>query len=239
MSPETTRAPIRAGTFAWPRRAMTPAERERLVRAGRLGPRKILWAIAPLAGAGLLGLGLAVLSHHGLELFTAAEDAHLASRIGALAIVVLGGVISVVMFLAYRQVSRPYRLDAREGTVEVIDAAVARAVALGTEASPAFLADVGHGQLLFVCGSWLLDPTIFGGGAPSFPTRRFTLSRAPLSGAVVAVEPRGEPLPPERYDLPTTAFGSVMVTSRDSELIDASLDEVLRLSGAEPRASAP
>ncbi len=236
MSSEARAGRLQASTFAWPRRPMTADERERLVRQGNLGPRKVVWALAPLIVGAVIGVVVAQLSHWGIELFASPDDAHLAATFGIVALAAIGAVVSFVMLMVYWQTSRPYREDARAATVEVIDGVVSRVLDLGTPVSPAYLAEVGHGQLVFVCGSWLRDPASFADGDVAFPRAELTLARAPRSGAVLGVEARGEPVTPERWELPGDGAGPLLITSRDSEVIEGSIDQVLAAAGAVPRA---
>ena len=228
MNADVTTGPVSAIDVSWPRRPLTPPERHRLAHAGHMGPVQLLWATLTVAIAAAVGFGLGQLSR-----FSPGEDVAQATTFGTLSFAVLGVVTAVVMAIVHRNITLPFRIDLYFGHVEVVDVTVVRAVDLGSVISPAWLLDIGEGRLLFLCGRWLLDPASFSGEAGAFPRRRLVVARAPVSGAVVGVEQRGESVPPEHYELPDRLFGSVV--SRDSELIAATLEQLLLLGGAERR----
>lgn len=232
MSGGATSGSVRASEVLWPRRPLTAVERKRLAHAAHMGPMQLLWALLTVVVTTVAGLALGQLSRCGAGHH---EDVHRATLMAALVFAVLGGVGAVIMSMVHRNLTVPFRVDLYFGHVEVIDVTVTRAIDLGSPVSPAWLLDVGDGHLLFLCGRWLLDPATFGGGAGAFPCSRLVVARAPVSGAVVGIELRGEPVPPERYDLPDHFFGTVV--SRDSELIEGSLEALLSLGGAAPRGS--
>jgi len=232
MNGGATSGPMRASEVLWPRRPLTAIERKRLAHAAHMGPMQLLWALLTVVIAAAMGFGLGQLSrcgdgHH--------EDVHRATLMATLVFAVLGGVGAVIMSIVHRNLTVPFRVDLYFGHVEVIDVKVTRAIDLGSPFSPAWLLDIGEGHLLFLCGRWLLDPATFGGSAGPFPRSHLIVARAPVSGAVVGIELRGEVVPPEHYDLPDHFFGAVV--SRDSELIEGSLEALLSLGGAAPRGS--
>jgi hypothetical protein len=229
MSGEATNGSVRASDVAWPRRPLTAGERQRLAHTAHMGPMQLVWAALTVLLAAGLGLALGQLSRCGGD----HEDVHRATLMASLVFAVLGAVVAMVMSIVHRNITLPFRVDLYVGHVEVIDVAVSRAVDLGSAVSPAWLLEVGDGRLLFLCGRWLLDPTTYGGAAGSFPRTRLTVARAPASGAVVGLTLGGDPVSPEHYDLPDHLFGAVV--SRDSEIIEGTLEALLRLGGAAPR----
>jgi len=228
MSAEAATGTVRHIDVPWPRRPLTPIERQRLAHAGHMGPVQLLWAILTVAIASVVGFGLGQLSR-----FSPGEDVARATTFGTLSFAVLGVVTAVIMAIVHRNITLPFRIDLYFGHVEVVDVTVARAVDLGSVVSPAWLLAVGEGRLVFVCGRWLLDPATFSGEAGRFPRQRLVVARAPVSGAVVGIEQRGEPVPPEHYDLPDHLFGTVV--SRDCDVMEGTLDALLSLGGAERR----
>ncbi len=89
-----------------------------------------------------------------------------------------------------RERTRPLAEDVAGGIVEVLD--VEAFVAWShKDRVPSFLLDTGTEQQLHVKGDVLL-PLVAAG---SFPCRRFLLVRLPVTKKLLALEPKGEPLP--------------------------------------------
>ena len=103
---------------------------------------------------------------------------------------------------------------------------------------PILAFDIGDNKILFLQGQWLRDPQTYGAqsrdedpyeefinGLPapfSFPNTKFSISRFPHSGDVIAIQVEGEYLQPEQAVealLPEFEFGC-------SELFEGPLDRI-------------
>ena len=113
-----------------------------------------------------------------------------------------------------------YRRDLEVGEAELMAVEATAAVARPSRSDepPAFVLDVGGGELLALCDPFLSDAV----GEGTFPCARFILVVGPESGALLGLECLGGDLPPARevdFDL----FGSPQVF--EGVLAEIGLDE--------------
>jgi hypothetical protein len=169
----------------------------------------------------------------------------LADEAGAWAGRAIGLVPFTILALSYgrheRAWRRRYAADVAGGEVEVLEVETDRAVALEVDHSsvdPAIVIELGEGKCLLLDGQWAWNPEIFGAkvrpeeddppwwnGLPpphAFPTRRFTLTRLPVSGEVLGIEPQGDYLAPEK----TVGVDLAKREPRPSETLAGSIDAI-------------
>ena len=225
---------------SWPRRAITDAEVRVLAARTRLRTDEVAMLVALpllLAAVGwLVGAALAWwMRRQGLH-------ADAAARVGVWTFLALGLALDLALLRLMRGARSLERADVHRREVELISAAPGRILDVGTDAHPALLFDCGDGMLLYLGGRFLREPQTFVparnalASAPvQFPSSRFTVVRAPRSGAVLRIEVGGSALEPEGRMRPP-GMRVAMLEWREAEVVDGSLDGTL--DGAPVRRSA-
>lgn len=186
------------------RRRLTAEETERLTLAAQAGNGEAEEAEFDWVGVGFGGVLGLLLARGGAPWFVALPAGALAWRMAVVArrrrreAAALFGDASAAV----------YRQDLQGGEVEIMEVEASAVVARSdrSDEPPAFVFDVGDGELLAICDPALAQAV----GQGSFPNDRFELVLGPKSGAVLDLRCTGRPLTPVRtleFDL----YGSPQV----------------------------
>src|SRR5262245_57885898 len=178
------------------------------------------------------------------------SEPSVALPVGAAVAIAFGAVLAIAFGQLVRQWRRNVEADIARSEVEVLDVEADAAVKLSADHSsvdPAVLIDIGGGRLLLLKGQWLEDPETYGqpdaqteddppwlNWLPpphSFPSRRFTLARWPVSGTVLGIEVRGDYLEPREMTQRTELR---KLPEAPSQILQGTLEDVDgALAGAE------